>query len=229
MIRGTFANIRLRNLLAPGTEGGGTRHLPGRRTDDDLRRRHEIPGRRRAADRARRQGIRLRSSRDWAAKGTLLLGVRAVIAESLRAHPSQQPVGMGVLPLSSRRRESREPRPQRRGDLRDPRHRHRSRAAQGADGRRRSEPAGRRRSSRRLSASTRRSSSTTTGTAGSYLSCSASCSKSSRFGRSAGIVGECRCRQGFGEPWFVAGDCDEERRASAAHPRCPSVSRLRAP
>ena len=60
MTRGTFANIRIRNLLAPGTEGGVTRHLPDGASDADLRRRHEVQGRRRAAGRAGRRGIRHR-------------------------------------------------------------------------------------------------------------------------------------------------------------------------
>ncbi len=91
MIRGTFANIRLRNLLVPGVEGGVTVHLP----DGE-----QLPISD-AADRYAAEGVPLiviagkeygsGSSRDWAAKGTLLLGVRAVIAESLRAHPPLEP------------------------------------------------------------------------------------------------------------------------------------------
>ena len=99
-MRGTFANIRLRNLLAPGTEGGVTRHLPRRRADVDLRRR-------RCATRARASPLVVLggkeygsgSSRDWAAKGTNLLGVRAVIAESFERIHRSNLVGMGVLPL----------------------------------------------------------------------------------------------------------------------------------
>ena len=60
MMRGTFANIRLRNQLAPGTEGGWTTLSAGRRGDDDLRRGDEVQGRGRAAARPRRQGIRIR-------------------------------------------------------------------------------------------------------------------------------------------------------------------------
>ncbi|MBI3747158.1 MAG: aconitate hydratase, partial [Chloroflexi bacterium] len=99
MIRGTFANIRLRNLLAEGSEGPVTRHLPA---GDEM----SIfeASRRYAAD-----GVPLMvlagkeygsgSSRDWAAKGTTLLGVRAVIAESFERIHRSNLVGMGVLPL----------------------------------------------------------------------------------------------------------------------------------
>ena len=59
MIRGTFANVRLKNLLVPGSEGTWTVHLPGRRGGDDLRRRRALPRRGRADDRDRRQGVRL--------------------------------------------------------------------------------------------------------------------------------------------------------------------------
>ena len=87
MVRGTFANIRLRNELVPGVEGGWTRHLPGAE-------RMTIYA---AAVRYQDEGVPLLviggkeygsgSSRDWAAKGTMMLGVRAVIAESYE-HPS---------------------------------------------------------------------------------------------------------------------------------------------
>ncbi|MBI3940016.1 MAG: aconitate hydratase AcnA [Acidobacteria bacterium] len=99
MMRGTFANIRLRNLMAPGTEGGWTRHLPGGQTMTIYD----------AAVQYRREQVPLLvlagkeygtgSSRDWAAKGTLLLGVRAVIAESFERIHRSNLVGMGVLPL----------------------------------------------------------------------------------------------------------------------------------
>ncbi len=99
MMRGTFANIRLRNLLAPGTEGGVTRHLP----------RGEEMSIFDAAMRYQREGTPLivlggkeygsGSSRDWAAKGTNLLGVRAVLAESFERIHRSNLVGMGVLPL----------------------------------------------------------------------------------------------------------------------------------
>ena len=99
MVRGTFANIRLRNQLAPGTEGGVTRHLP----DGQEMTVYE------AAMRYADEGVPLvvlagkeygsGSSRDWAAKGTRLLGVRAVIAESFERIHRSNLVGMGVLPL----------------------------------------------------------------------------------------------------------------------------------
>jgi aconitate hydratase len=99
MMRGTFANIRLRNQLAPDTEGGVTRHLP----DGDEMSIYD------AAMRYAEDGVPLvvlggkeygsGSSRDWAAKGTNLLGVRAVIAESFERIHRSNLVGMGVLPL----------------------------------------------------------------------------------------------------------------------------------
>jgi aconitate hydratase len=99
MVRGTFANIRLRNELAPGTEGGVTRHLPG----------GEVMSIYDAAMRYREAGVPLLviagreygtgSSRDWAAKGVQLLGVRAVLAESYERIHRSNLVGMGVLPL----------------------------------------------------------------------------------------------------------------------------------
>ena len=99
MVRGTFANIRLKNLLVPGVEGGLTLHLPsGERMSIFA-----------AAERYKQEGVPLLviagkeygtgSSRDWAAKGTLLLGVRAVIAESFERIHRANLVGMGVLPL----------------------------------------------------------------------------------------------------------------------------------
>ena len=99
MMRGTFANIRLRNQLAPGTEGGWTRYQP----DDEQMPIFD------AAVRYREAGVPLvvlagkeygsGSSRDWAAKGTRLLGVRAVIAESFERIHRSNLVNMGVLPL----------------------------------------------------------------------------------------------------------------------------------
>jgi aconitate hydratase len=99
MSRGTFANIRLRNLLAPGTEGGITRHLP----DGTQMTVYE------AAMQYKAEGVPLvvlagseygtGSSRDWAAKGTHLLGVRAVLAASFERIHRSNLVGMGVLPL----------------------------------------------------------------------------------------------------------------------------------
>jgi aconitate hydratase len=99
MMRGTFANIRLRNQLAPGTEGGWTTFLPG----DDVMTIYD------AAMRYQAMGVPLLviagkeygsgSSRDWAAKGTLLLGVKAVLAESFERIHRSNLVNMGVLPL----------------------------------------------------------------------------------------------------------------------------------
>ncbi|HET6146609.1 MAG TPA: aconitate hydratase AcnA [Polyangia bacterium] len=99
MVRGTFANVRLRNLLAPGTEGGVTRHLPGGEAMSIFD----------AAERYAAEKVPLfvlagkeygsGSSRDWAAKGPLLLGVRAVIAESYERIHRSNLVGMGILPL----------------------------------------------------------------------------------------------------------------------------------
>ncbi len=99
MARGTLANIRLRNLMVPGTEGGWTIHVPS------LERMFIYD----AAMRYQREGVGLLivagkeygagSSRDWAAKGVLLLGVRAVVAESFERIHRFNLVGMGVLPL----------------------------------------------------------------------------------------------------------------------------------
>lgn len=99
MTRGTFANVRLKNQMAPGTEGGYTTYLP---TGEQMFI-YE------AAERYRQDGTPLvilagkeygtGSSRDWAAKGTFLLGVRAVIAESFERIHRSNLVGMGVLPL----------------------------------------------------------------------------------------------------------------------------------
>jgi aconitate hydratase len=108
MMRGTFANIRLRNLLVPGVEGGWTRHFP----DGEQQTIYD------AAMRYQREGVPLiiiagkeygtGSSRDWAAKGTGLLGVRAVLAESYERIHRSNLVGMGVLPLQFLPGESRE-------------------------------------------------------------------------------------------------------------------------
>jgi len=99
MIRGTFANVRLRNRLAPGTEGGITLHLPdGEQTtiyDAAMRYAAEQVPLVILAGREYGSG----SSRDWAAKGTALLGVRAVIAQSFERIHRSNLVGMGVLPL----------------------------------------------------------------------------------------------------------------------------------
>jgi len=99
MVRGTFANVRLKNQLAPGTEGGFTKHMPS----------GEVTSIFEASERYKKEGVPLvvlagkeygsGSSRDWAAKGPRLLGVRAVIAESYERIHRSNLVGMGILPL----------------------------------------------------------------------------------------------------------------------------------
>src|SRR5580692_567068 len=99
MVRGTFANVRLKNKLAPGTEGGVTRHLPDGAPMSIFD----------AAMQYKQEGIPLvvlagkeygsGSSRDWAAKGPYLLGIKAVIAESYERIHRSNLIGMGVLPL----------------------------------------------------------------------------------------------------------------------------------
>ncbi len=99
MVRGTFANIRLKNALVPGVEGGVTVHVPsGERMDIyDAAERYKAEGTPLVVIAGREYGSG--SSRDWAAKGTLLLGVRAVVAESYERIHRSNLVGMGVLPL----------------------------------------------------------------------------------------------------------------------------------
>ena len=99
MMRGTFANIRLRNRLAPGTEGGWTRHLPAgeQMSIYDAAMRYQAEGTPLMVLAGKEYGSG--SSRDWAAKGTLLLGVKAVIAESFERIHRSNLVFMGVLPL----------------------------------------------------------------------------------------------------------------------------------
>ncbi len=108
MVRGTFANVRLRNQLVPGIEGGFTIHLPDGQKTTIFE----------ASERYRKEGVPLiviagreygtGSSRDWAAKGPLLLGVRAAIAESFERIHRSNLVGMGVLPLEFARGQNRE-------------------------------------------------------------------------------------------------------------------------
>jgi aconitate hydratase len=108
MVRGTFANIRLRNQLAPGTEGGWTLYLPGGEKMSIYD----------AAVKYREGGVPLLviagkeygsgSSRDWAAKGTRLLGARAVIAESYERIHRSNLIGMGVIPLEFQNGDTRE-------------------------------------------------------------------------------------------------------------------------
>ena len=102
MMRGTFANIRLRNLLVPGVEGGVSIHLPSGEQlsiyDAAMRYKKENTPLIILAGREYGTG----SSRDWAAKGTMLLGVKAVIAESFERIHRSNLIGMGVVPLQFR-------------------------------------------------------------------------------------------------------------------------------
>jgi aconitate hydratase len=99
MVRGTFANIRLKNLMVPGVEGGWTRHMPGgdRMFIYDAAQVYQAEDVGLIIIAGKEYGSG--SSRDWAAKGTLLLGVRAVIAESFERIHRSNLVQMGVLPL----------------------------------------------------------------------------------------------------------------------------------
>ncbi|MBN1285389.1 MAG: aconitate hydratase AcnA [Anaerolineae bacterium] len=99
MTRGTFANVRLKNRLAPGTEGGFTTHFPTGEvtTIYEAAMRYKAAGMPLIAIGGKEYGAG--SSRDWAAKGVLLLGVRAVIAESYERIHRSNLIGMGVLPL----------------------------------------------------------------------------------------------------------------------------------
>ena len=99
MMRGTFANIRLRNLLVPGTEGGVTRHIPTgeQMSIYEAAVKYKAEGTPLVVIAGKEYGTG--SSRDWAAKGTMLLGVKAVIAESFERIHRSNLIGMGVLPL----------------------------------------------------------------------------------------------------------------------------------
>jgi len=98
MMRGTFANIRLRNLLVPGTEGGVTVHIPSgeQMSIYDASMKYQASGTPLLVIAGKEYGTG--SSRDWAAKGTMLLGVKAVIAESFERIHRSNLIGMGVLP-----------------------------------------------------------------------------------------------------------------------------------
>jgi aconitate hydratase len=102
MVRGTFANIRLRNLLAPGTEGGVTIHVPSGEPMSiyDAAMRYVADQTPLMIIAGKEYGAG--SSRDWAAKGTALLGVKAVIAESYERIHRSNLIGMGVMPLQFR-------------------------------------------------------------------------------------------------------------------------------
>ena len=99
MMRGTFANIRIRNEMVPGVEGGMTRHLPGTEAISiyDAAMRYQQEGTPLAVIAGKEYGSG--SSRDWAAKGPRLLGVRVVIAESFERIHRSNLIGMGILPL----------------------------------------------------------------------------------------------------------------------------------
>ncbi|WP_333608113.1 aconitate hydratase AcnA [Arsukibacterium sp.] len=99
MVRGTFANVRIRNEMAPGTEGGVTVHYPSTEQMDifDAAERYRSDNTPLVVVAGKEYGTG--SSRDWAAKGTLLLGVRAVLAESFERIHRSNLIGMGVLPL----------------------------------------------------------------------------------------------------------------------------------
>jgi aconitate hydratase len=99
MMRGTFANVRLRNQLAPGTEGGWTQHLPDgeQKSIYDASMQYQADGVPLLILAGKEYGSG--SSRDWAAKGTTLLGVKAVIAESYERIHRSNLIGMGVIPL----------------------------------------------------------------------------------------------------------------------------------
>ena len=99
MMRGTFANIRLRNQLAPGTEGGWTKHQPSgeQMSIYDASLKYKAEGTPLIVLAGSEYGTG--SSRDWAAKGTILLGVKAVIAKSFERIHRSNLIGMGVLPL----------------------------------------------------------------------------------------------------------------------------------
>jgi aconitate hydratase len=99
MVRGTFANVRLRNMLVPGVEGGVTRYLPEgtQMSIFDAAERYRQDGKPLIVIAGKEYGSG--SSRDWAAKGPMLLGVRAVIAESFERIHRSNLIGMGILPL----------------------------------------------------------------------------------------------------------------------------------
>ena len=171
MMRGTFANVRLRNQLAPGTEGGVTTYLPGTEVMSiyDASMKYQAAGVPLLVLAGKEYGSG--SSRDWAAKGTMLLGVKAVIAESFERIHRSNLVNMGVLPLQFLAGESVSAHGLTGREVyaitsagRRSRRAARSRCA-------RARRTARRRSSRRSSGSTRPRNSSRTGTAGSFRTC----------------------------------------------------------
>ena len=177
MTRGTFANIRIRNLLAPGTEGGVTRHLPDGDVDVDLRRRDEVQSRRRAAGRARRRRIRQRLQPRLGRQGAVPARRAGRARRQLRTHPPQQPGGDGHPAAGVRRRTppgNRSASPAKKCST-FPTLDDNLQAAPATEGRRHEFPTATARNSRRPCASTRRSSSTTTATAAFCRRCCGSC------------------------------------------------------
>ena len=181
MMRGTFANIRLRNQLAPGTEGGVTVHVPSgeQMSIYDAAMRYKQEGTPLVVLAGKEYGTG--SSRDWAAKGTMLLGVKAVIAESFERIHRSNLIGMGVLPLQFKEGQN----AQSLGltgkeTLRD--HRPERRRGEGRHRRRDAGDAARRSSSKCACASTRRRSASTSSTAASCTTCCASWRRSSEGG-----------------------------------------------
>jgi aconitate hydratase len=108
MVRGTFANVRLRNLLVPGVEGGVTRYLPTgeQMSIFDASEKYRATGTPLIILAGKEYGSG--SSRDWAAKGPMLLGVRAAIAETFERIHRSNLIGMGILPLEYATGETRE-------------------------------------------------------------------------------------------------------------------------
>ena len=187
MMRGTFANIRIRNEMAPGTEGGVTRHMP----DGEVMSIYD------AAMQYQADGVPLviiagkeygtGSSRDWAAKGTRLLGVQGGDRRELRAHPPLQPGRHGHPAAAVQgRRQPQDAGARRQRDLRHHRPRRRDQAADGGDAH---HPPRRRRSGagRRCSAGSIRSTrSNTTATAASCSTCCVVCQRRPDWREAAG-------------------------------------------
>ena len=135
MMRGTFANIRLKNMLAPGTEGGVSVHLPDKKPMSiyDAAMQYQKEGTPLIVIAGKEYGSG--SSRDWAAKGPRLLGIRAAIAESYERIHRSNLIGMGIIPLVFKSGENlNDPWAYRFREIRYPRHRQRFEIAPGGDG-----------------------------------------------------------------------------------------------
>ena len=178
MMRGTFANIRLRNQLAPGTEGGWTTLPARRRGDDDLRRGDEVQGRGRAAAGHRRQGIRIGIVARLGGEGHAAARREGGDRRELRAHPPQQPGEHGRAAAAvPGRRDRRVARPDRPRALRaSPASRRACKPRRRWSPCARRATTARRSSSRRWRASTRPRSWSRSGTAASCRTCCASSS-----------------------------------------------------